>query len=142
MVSEEEIYIWLKTHKDKTKIYCEDKNIKQVFLAKAICTVRWIKRGGMQLHSYWLGGRKTPAVYFICTEVMEASYARSLKLAQEHSLERWGKRQLYSTETFSNPWRRAENECNKPKLPLSQRTKQRLWVLVLFKLCSRYNFRF
>lgn len=48
---------------------------------------------------------------------MEVSYARSMKLAQEHSLEGGGERQLYSTETFSNPWRRAENEGNKPKLP-------------------------
>lgn len=51
MVSEEEIYIWLKTREDKAKIYCEDKHIKQVFLGKAICTIRLIK-GGMQLHSY------------------------------------------------------------------------------------------
>lgn len=42
----------------------------------------------MQLHSYQLGERKSPAVYFICTKVMEVSYAHSLKLAQEHSLER------------------------------------------------------
>lgn len=117
MVSEEEEYIWLKTQEDRAKIYREDKHIKQVFLGKAVCTIRWIKGGGMRLHSYWLGGRKTPAVYFICAEVMEVSYACSLKLAQEHILEGWGKRQLYSTETFSNPWRRAKNECNKPKLP-------------------------
>lgn len=117
MVSEEENYIWLKTQEDKAKIYWQSKHIKQIFLGKAICTIRCIKGGDIQLHSYWLGGRKTPAVCFMCTEVMEVSYARSLKLAQEHSLERWGKRQLYSTETFSNPWRRAENECIKPKLP-------------------------
>lgn len=116
MVSEEEKYIWLKTQEDKAKIYWEDRDIRQVFLDTAICTIRWIKGGGMQLPSYWLGGRKTPAAYFICAEVMEVSYACSLKLAQEHILERWGKRQLYSTETFSNPWRRAENECNKSKL--------------------------
>lgn len=93
----------LSLRKTKQK-HWEDKHTKQVFLDKAVCTIRWIK-GGMQLHSYWLGGRKTPTVYFICTEVIEVSYACSLKVAQEHSLERWGKRQPYSTEIFSNPWK-------------------------------------
>lgn len=134
MVSEEEKYIWLQSQEDKAKIYWEDKHIKQFILDKAICTARWIK-GGMHLHSYWLGGRKTPKVYFICTEVIEVSYAHSLKVAQEQSLERWGKRQPYSTEIFSNPWKESWKWMQQTPTSLqSPRTSQLHLVLVLFKI--------
>ena len=42
----------------------------------------------MQLHSYQLGGRKAPAVYFICTKVREVNQAHLLKLARKDSSER------------------------------------------------------